>query len=247
MHSARARCVLLLSLAAGLLLAPAQRSHAQVNHGKLMLRVQIEPSGLMARQHGPLALAFNAFGASASIAAGINVGESTAIGIEGWFGLGLGSSMTIAGPAFDGMGEQVSVKKPTLLAILAGPNLTHVFEPQHFSASITAGAAFASFGYDSYDVDKLPYNRQIGPDGFTGVKSEIPVDKTTIGFGFALAFAKQFALSDGMWLGLGAHFRHLIVPDGAVYFDYSERANLEYRADIWHITSIGLHASLMFF
>lgn len=250
MDSAKIRSVgvcLAAPLMASLLVAlPASSAHAQSTaRGRFMVRVQLEPGALLARQNGPLTLGLNSFGLAGSLTVGVNVSESTAVGVEGWVGLAMVPSLDITAPDFDGAASTVAVKGPSLMALLVGPSITHAFVAENFSVSATAGAALASFGYDSYDVAALPYNRR--PDENMGMSTAIPLDKTNVGWGFGVALAKLWPLADAMYLGVGAQFRYLVVPDDAVYYDDDARGPLRYRADVWSITSFGLNVSLTYF
>lgn len=236
-------------LAAAFVALTGAHAHAQEHaaHGPFMVRLQLEPGALLARQNGPLTLALNSLGVTGSLTAGVNLATSTVVGAEIWFGIALVPSLDITAPDFDGAGETVSVEGPTLTTMLVGPNITQVFDQEAFSVSATVGAAFGSFDYDSYDVEKLPYNRRVDENELPLPKEAIPLDKTNVGFGFGVALAKQLTLADHLWLGVGVQFRYLAVPDDAVYFDYSGRGNLRFRADVWSITSFGLHASITYF
>ncbi len=244
--------------AAWLVVAGASPVHAQ-QRAPLFVRVQLEPGPLLARQNGPLTLSLNAAGLTGSVAVGLNVSQSTAVGLEGWVGLALLGSMDITPPAFDGQGDSVSVEGPSLTAILAGPHITHMFLPELVTVSATVGAALGNFDYDTYplvdpeDPDRgtLPYNTVRSIDPITGAsstrRSHIPLDKTNVGWGFGVVLSKLIPLSDGLSLGLGVQFRYLAIPDDAVYFDDDEVGPLRYRADTWSITSFGAHASIVYF
>lgn len=276
MHSAKTRGVGFSLVAAAIALASSS-AHAQASeHGLLLVRLQLEPGALLARQNGPLTMALNSFGLTGSLAVGLNVSSSTAVGAEMWLGLAASPSLTITPPAFDGADDTVDVNGPSLMALLVGPNITHVFEQESFSVSVTAGLTSASFGEKGYAkykpkpdydpqpgeppvpdcgvepnrdcVPTLPYNVIRDPTGVADpVRTPIPFNKTSVGLGFGVALAKHFVLADNLSLGLGVQFRYLSVPDDAVYFDYSGSGQLTYRADRWSITSIGLNASVTYF
>lgn len=258
MQSAQTQSVGLWLTAALLVLGNVPQAHAQQREA-IMVRVQLEPGALLARQNGPLTLALDSAGLTGSVAVGLNVSQSTAVGVEGWFGFALLGSMDITPPAFDGAGESVSVKGPSLTAMLAGPHITHLFVPELVTVSATFGAALGKFDYDTYplyaDAEQrflsLPYNNTRSYDPVTGDlvtdPSHIPLDKTNVGWGFGVALSKLIPLSDGLSLGLGVQFRYLAIPDDAVYFDDDEKGPLRYRADTWSITSFGAHASIVYF
>jgi hypothetical protein len=217
-----------------------------------MARVQLEPGALLARQNGPLTMGLNSIGLAGSLAVGVNVGASTAVGAEAWIGLAMAPTLDITAPGFDGAGDTVAVKGPSLSASLVGPNITHVFEQENFSVSATVGGAFGRFDYKSYDLFEsdgvtptLPYNRR--PDTNMGKPTPISLDKTTLGWGFGVTLSKLWPMADGMSFGLGVQFRYLLIPDNAVYYNDSARGPLRYRADSWSITSFGLNASLTYF
>jgi len=247
----------------------SREAHAQATgFGPVMVRVQLEPGALLARQNGPLTMGLNSFGLTGSLAIGINVSSSTAVGVEGWVGLAAAPRMTITAPDFDGAGDTVQVNEPSLMALLIGPHITHVFQKEGVSVSATAGitqGTFGSKGYALYKPDPdytgdtdcsvepyehclptLPYNRsKVGDE--PGYTTEIPVDDTLPGWGFGVALSKLWPIADAMHFGIGVQFRYLVVPDGAVYYDDDDRGPLRYRADSWSITSFGMNASLTYF
>lgn len=237
-------------LVASLVTASSNARADEASHGPLMVRVQLEPGALLARQNGPLMFALNSFGLAGSLSVGAKVSSSTAVGAEIWVGMALGASLDITPPAFEGRGDSVSVKGPSLLAILAGPSITHVFEPEMFSVSATFGVSLGRFDYDTYDKNALPYNRDLTIDAEGDnimTVSPIPLDKTNVGWGFGVALAKVFPLSDEFDLGVGLQFRYLAIPDDAVYFDDDPRGANRFRADTWSVTSFGANVSLTYF
>ena len=251
MNSAKIRSLgAAVSLIATLALLSSVARADEKSHRPLMVRVQLEPGALLARQNGPLMFALNSFGLAGSLSDGAKVSSSTAVGAEIWVGMAFGASLDITPPAFSGSGDSVPVKGPSLLAILAGPSITHVFEPEMFSVSATFGAAFGRFDYDTYDKSALPYNRDLhiddNGDNVTTV-TPIPHDKTNIGWGFGVALSKMFPLSDAFDLGVGVQFRYLAIPDDAVYFDDDPRGANRFRADTWSVTSFGANVSLTYF
>lgn len=239
----------LAGLTLALALAVPKESYAQELDPQLfMVRLQLEPGALLARQNGPLTLGLNSIGLTGSLAVGFNVGQDTAVGVEGWFGMALLPSLDITAPDYDGAGPTVEVKGPTMTALLVGPHVTRVFAAEAFSLSATFGVAAAQFDYESYDDEQLPYNRSNDtsrpPEDR---KDPIPLDKTGLGWGFGVAVAKLIPLSDGLSLGVGAHFRYLLVPDDAIYRDDRDTIERRFQADSWSITTFGLDASITYF
>lgn len=239
----------LAGLTLALVLAVPRKSFAQdLDPQAFMVRLQLEPGALLARQNGPLTLSLNSLGLTGSLAVGFNVGQDTALGIEGWFGMALLPGLDITAPDFDGEGETVEVKGPTMTALLVGPHVTRVFAAEAFSLSATFGIAAAQFDYDSYDDEKLPYNRSNDrPCAGGDCKDPVPLDETGLGWGFGVAVAKLIPLSSGLSLGLGAHFRYLLVPDDAIYREDRDAIERRFRADSWSITTFGLDASITYF
>jgi hypothetical protein len=198
-----------LWLLVGAALACASPAAAQ-DRGRFMLRAQLEPGYIQARQNGPLTMALDAFGLAGSVTVGMNIGKSAMLGVQGLFGLGLAGSLDVTPPAFDGAGDTVSFKKPSMAALLVGPHLTRVFEAQRFSVGVTAGAAIARFDYKDYkdcaevgtdgecEAFTLPYNTERSIDPVTAANivkhTDIPLDKTGLGVGLGIELAKLFPI-----------------------------------------------------